>query len=428
MESGVVVAVSVSGGNPLNIDYGGQDSVIVSPDADVSRYIVVTRLGSDGRPYWARVVLEVPGEATGDRLLAIRGGPFVHADSAVTLGYMSTEESAGELRTTIGILRLGAEGSEVWRRSVAMAYPEPADFSFPHVCASPGGRVAAAFPVLQDGRGSFEVLASRDEQFVDDLTGFSSAGLSSGVVSWSPRGSLEQVGWVRSDTGQAFSLGCAIRDDGSVVVMGFAAGETLVVEATSSFNEIRRTKVLANDPFAWAAAFSGDGLPAAAAIVHSTVPASESGLSTGYAFDQGVVLAGLFQGAVSVVSSTDGTLRTLPIPDPGGSNSAPLAAVLELDQNLRLRAGTRVEARESSWIQTVVGAHDDVLVAGGGRGLLLGDEDPAEGRSNYFVTVLAADNYRPLWSLGLADLDAPPNRRLRTRPSRRRVDQCDSSR
>lgn len=407
MENGVVVAISVGGGNPLNIDYGGQDVVIVSPDVNVSRYIVVALLDADGRPVWARVVLELRGEASAERVLAIRGGPFVHAGSALTLGYMQTEELGGQLRTNIGILRLGFEGSEVWRRTVEMAYPEPADLSFPHVCASPGGRVAAAFPVLQDELGSFDVLASRDGQLVEDLTGFSSAGLSSGVVTWSPQGSLEQVGWVRSDTGQAFSLSCAIRDEGGVIAMGFGVGDTLVAEATNSFNEIRRAKVLSNEQFGWAAAFSGGGLPTSAAIIHSSVSASEGGLSTGYAFDQGVVLAGLFQGAVSVVSSNDGTLRSLPLPDPGASNDAPMAAVLELDQHLRLRAGTRIEARESSWVQTVSGAQDKVIVAGGGRGLVLGDEDPTEGRKNYFVSVLAAADYRPVWSLGLADLDAP---------------------
>lgn len=407
MGSGVVVAIAVGGSNPLNIDYGGEDVVIVSPAVNVSRYIVVALLDADGRPDWARVVLELRGEASAEQVLAIRGGPFVHAASALTLGYMQTEESGGELRTIIGILRLGDEGSEVWRRTVAMGYPEPADLSFPHVCASPGGRVAAAFPVLQDELGSFEVLASRDGQLVEDLTGFSSAGLSSGVVTWSPQGSLEQVGWVRSDEGEAFSLGCAIHDDGGVVAMGFAVGDTLVAEATASFNEIRRAKVLANEQFGWAVAFSGGGLPTSAAIIHSSVAASEGGLSTGYAFDQGVVLAGLFRGAVSVVSSTDGTLRSLPLPDPGASNDAPMAAVLELDQNLRLRAGARVEARESSWVQTVAGTLDEVLVAGGGRGLALGDGDPTERRMNYFVSMLAADDYRPVWSLELAELDSP---------------------
>lgn len=407
MGSGVVVAISVGGSNPLAIEHGGADVMVAIPDVDVSRYIVVARLAMDGRPEWARVVLELRGEPRADELLAIRGGPFVHAGSAVTLGYMTTEELAAELRTTIGVLRLGAEGSEVWRRTIAMTYPEPADFSFPHVCASPGGRVAVGFPVIQDGLGSFEVLASRDEQYVEDLTGFSSAGLSSGVVTWTARGELEQVGWVRSDAGEAFSLGCAIRDDGSVVAMGFAAGDTLIVEATSSSDEVRQARVLANDQFGWAAAFSGAGLPTAASIVYSTVSAAENGLSTGHAFDQGVVLAGLFQGAVSVVSSADATLRSLPLPDPGTSNTAPMAAVLELDQSLRLRAGARIEAREISWIQTVLVSQEEVLVAGGGRGLRLGVDDGAEGRTNYFVSVLAAANYVPGWSLGLAELDAP---------------------
>jgi hypothetical protein len=407
VEQDVIVAIAVRGGNPLTIVDGGQAVVTVSPSIAVSHYIVVARLDRDGSPEWARVVLQNPGEASGDELLAIRGGPFVHAGGAVTLGYMTTEVVLDDLKTSIGILRLGAEGAEVWRRTLKMTYPEPADFSFAHVCASPGGRVAASFPAIQDDLGSFEVLASRDEQLVEDLTAFSSAGLSSGVVTWSSSGELEQVGWVRSDAAEAFSLGCSVRDDGSVVAMGFARGDTLIAEATSAPNEVRQTQVLGNEQFAWAAAFSADGLPTSVAIVHSTPPSAENGLSAGFALDEGAILAGLFQGAVSVVSSSDGTLRTLQGQDPGGSSNVPMAAVLVLDKGLRLKAGARIEAGELSWVQTLVVSPEVVTVAGGGRGLPFGPVPSPDGRGNYFISVLDAGTFETRWSLGLADLESP---------------------
>jgi len=165
---------------------------------------------------------------------------------------------------TVGVVRLSASGGPIGEVGVHSLFPAFGESAFPFVCASPNGKVAIVYTVLQDALSSYATKSFGTNATYADLTSEIAEGASVVAASLSNSGALVDYALVQSGPGKILGTSCGVDDAGAVVVAGLTEGTT--IEAQNSLAGASLTGAFTfsgNETLGWLATFNAVMAPIA---------------------------------------------------------------------------------------------------------------------------------------------------------------------
>jgi len=118
-----------------------------------------------------------------------------------------------------------------------------------------------------------------------------------------------------------------------------------------------------------------------------------------------IYASGIFQGALSVASSADSVVRSL-VDDVSTADTVSRGTLLELQRDLKLKGGSRIQGTDDSWIQSTVESSDGLLVSGGGKIVEWGSLSYADDFNNYFVGRTSKVARVPAWGIPISPIES----------------------